>query len=230
MSTTTPNQDKAEAQFELVQPTIPLCLHRKLDGRRCAAIAIRNEKFCYWHKQARKQVKHLDSLDSFRLPLLEDARAIQLALTQVIELMIRGRIELKMARGIITGLRMAASLLRARELAEPAKAEGFIGADERCLAQTLLKHMGLPYQIQELAEPPANGQDDSDGDDAEEWKRPEGGQTFTYIPRSPQPAKVVPPQKPYSHNGGFEMNSADRTGASTANPAFPEYQKKPPIM
>jgi len=90
------------------------CRHIKEDGHLCQSPAMRREHYCYFHyhhrvrrmkmAQARARGEHV-CLD---LPPLEDMRAVQAAISQVVEAIAAGVIELKRARALLTALRLAA--------------------------------------------------------------------------------------------------------------------------
>jgi hypothetical protein len=64
------------------------------DGAQCGSPAVRHHRFCYHHKRQRDQRLELDADRArsdrnapYNLPILEDANAIQLSLTQIMRLL-----------------------------------------------------------------------------------------------------------------------------------------------
>jgi len=97
---------------------IPRCQHIKADGKLCEGAAMRGKRLCYFHH--RWQQKHI-VIGSRRaqevrrlldLPLLEDANAVQMALTQVIGLVLRNQIDHKSAGLALYGLQTASANLK----------------------------------------------------------------------------------------------------------------------
>jgi hypothetical protein len=97
---------------------IPRCTHIKTNGTQCESPALRGRRFCFFHKNWHGQRIQLNAqpapLDrNFTLPVLEDANAIQVALMQVMHLLLSGQIEHKTAGLLLYALQTAAANLRA---------------------------------------------------------------------------------------------------------------------
>jgi hypothetical protein len=109
---------------------IPRCNHIKNNGVQCNSPAIARKKFCYLHCTWRKsaaatsgsRVEGAAGPESAAganlraaaraLPLLEDANAIQMALMQVMRLILTRQIDDKAARLLLSALRTASSNLK----------------------------------------------------------------------------------------------------------------------
>jgi hypothetical protein len=96
---------------------IPRCTHIKTNGTQCGSPALRGRRFCFFHKNWHGQRIQLNAqpapLDrNFTLPVLEDANAIQVALMQVMHLLLSGQIEHKTAGLLLYALQTAAANLR----------------------------------------------------------------------------------------------------------------------
>jgi hypothetical protein len=96
---------------------IPRCTHIKTNGTQCGSPALRGRRFCFFHKNWHGQRIQLNAqpapLDhNFTLPVLEDANAIQVALMQVMQLLLSGQIEHKTAGLLLYALQTAAANLR----------------------------------------------------------------------------------------------------------------------
>jgi len=109
---------------------IPRCNHIMTDGVQCNSPAMARKKFCYLHCTWRKSTavppgwrgKDAAAPESAAdanlraaaraLPLLEDANAIQMALMQVMRLILTRQIDDKAARLLLSALRTASSNLK----------------------------------------------------------------------------------------------------------------------
>jgi hypothetical protein len=96
---------------------IALCQHIKGDGAQCASPALRRQKFCYFHKQSRqKRLKINVNIQRERwnvtLPMLEDENSIQLALVQVMRLLVRRQIDHRTGGLMVYALRTASENLK----------------------------------------------------------------------------------------------------------------------
>jgi hypothetical protein len=78
------------------------CQHIKVDGTRCGSPALRQKMFCYFHNRVRKL--HIGPL----APVLEDANAVQFALSEVLQSLQEDRIEAKKAAAMGYILQIAA--------------------------------------------------------------------------------------------------------------------------
>jgi len=97
-------------------PSIHRCEHIKVNGTQCGSPAIRKNSFCYFHGRWREEhiqfattAKTVPAID---LPVLEDANSIQVAIMQVLNLLLTGHIEHKTAALLLYGLQTASANLR----------------------------------------------------------------------------------------------------------------------
>lgn len=94
------------------------CQHIKVNGTQCGSPALRRNRFCFFHKRFRdEQIKlaadrKRQTKASFVLPVLEDANSIQVALMQVMRLLVSQQIEHKTASLLLYALQTASSNLR----------------------------------------------------------------------------------------------------------------------
>ena len=97
----------------------PTCRHVKQDGYLCQSPALKHRDYCYYHADVRARRMAMAQARSrgeqwwLRLPPLEDMRAVQSAIAQVVEAVAADLIPLKRARVLLTGLRLAATNFRA---------------------------------------------------------------------------------------------------------------------
>jgi hypothetical protein len=93
------------------------CEHIKSNGEFCGSPALRGRAYCYFHLtyvgrrlRTQKQVMNMEC-PPLELPALEDANSIQLALMQVMDALIHGRISTKVSGQLLYGLQIASSNL-----------------------------------------------------------------------------------------------------------------------
>jgi hypothetical protein len=116
--------DGEKFMFTLYPHSIPRCQHIKVNGTQCGSPALRRNRLCYFHKtwQGARIVLGANRARRgravFDLPLLEDANSIQLALMQVMRLILGGQIDGKTAGLLLYALQTASSNL-ARTNFEP---------------------------------------------------------------------------------------------------------------
>lgn len=114
------------------------------NSTQCGSPALRRNRFCYFHKRHHEERIELNS-DRARaarprkvlieLPVLEDAESIQVSLSQVMRLIISGRIESKTAGLLLYALQTASANL-SRTRFEPHRHD--IILDPRAVGETLL--------------------------------------------------------------------------------------------
>lgn len=95
------------------------CEHIKANGHFCKSPAMRERNYCYFHmthigRQMRLERYAADGLQAppIKLPLLEDAASIQLALMQITEALLQGTLDRKMAGLVLYAMQTASSNLR----------------------------------------------------------------------------------------------------------------------
>jgi hypothetical protein len=97
---------------------IPRCQHIKTNGTQCGSPSLKRKKYCFFHHRWRETRLDLNNAGALRLtttvvlPVLEDADSIQVALMQVMRLMLCRQIEHKTAGLLLYALQTASSNLR----------------------------------------------------------------------------------------------------------------------
>jgi len=97
--------------------SIPRCQHLKINGTQCGSPALRRNQFCYFHKKWHDNRVVLNGTRArsarvaLDLPVLEDANSIQVALMQVMRLILGGQIDPKAAGLLLYALQTASSNL-----------------------------------------------------------------------------------------------------------------------
>jgi hypothetical protein len=103
--------------FTLYPHSIPRCQHIKVNGTQCGSPALRRNRLCYFHKSWQGARIALGANRArrnravFDLPLLEDANSIQLALMQIMRLILSGQLDGKTAGLLLYALQTASSNL-----------------------------------------------------------------------------------------------------------------------
>jgi hypothetical protein len=98
--------------------SIPRCEHLKVNGTQCGSPALRRNHFCYFHKHWQETRIVLNANRARRgraaidLPVLEDANSIQVALMQVMRLILSAQIDPKTAGLLLYALQTASSNLK----------------------------------------------------------------------------------------------------------------------
>jgi hypothetical protein len=85
------------------------CRYIKTDGNVCGSIALNGRPYCYYHARLHTFAKAPSGQgeEPLVLPVLEDQRAIQLALTQIMTAIATKRIDRKQAALFFRGLQIA---------------------------------------------------------------------------------------------------------------------------
>jgi hypothetical protein len=99
---------------------IPRCTHIKTNGTQCGSPALRGRRFCFFHKNWQGQRIALNAQPaaplSFTMPVLEDADSVQVALMQVMRLILAGQLDPKIAGLLLYALQTASFNLRHMKL------------------------------------------------------------------------------------------------------------------
>ena len=94
------------------------CQHLKINGEQCGSPALKGKRRCYFHNVYQPVVVDLANgcprprTARFAFPVLEDANSIQIALMQVVDLLMTRQIEPKVAGLLLYALQTASSNLR----------------------------------------------------------------------------------------------------------------------
>jgi hypothetical protein len=153
---------------------IPRCTHIKTNGTQCGSPAVRGRRFCFFHKSWHGEriplgAQPAPNLDpSFTLPVLEDADSIQVALMQVMRLILARQIEPKMAGLLLYALQTASLNLRHTEL-EPRPRERIVidpsAASDSVLGEDLWHRDDFEAEEEDDLEEQVDGKDEEDAED-----------------------------------------------------------------
>jgi hypothetical protein len=95
---------------------VPRCQHVKVNGVQCGSPALRRKRRCYFHEGVRAERAKVKADQfaqrRFEMPVLEDANAVQVALMNVMQMLARGQMEVKIAGLLLYGLQTASANLR----------------------------------------------------------------------------------------------------------------------
>ena len=115
---------------------IPRCTHIKTNGTQCGSPALRGRRFCFFHRNWQGQRIALNAQPAapldFTMPVLEDADSVQVALMQVMRLILSGQLDPKTAGLLLYALQTASLNLRQMKL-EPRHPESVV-IDPRAVA------------------------------------------------------------------------------------------------
>ena len=114
---------------------VPRCAHLKTNGTQCGSPALRQRRYCFFHKNWQNQNVALNvksPASSFVLPVIEDADSIQMALMQVMRMILAGQLDHRAASLLLYALQTASLNLRQMKL-EPFRRDTIV-IDPRVLA------------------------------------------------------------------------------------------------
>jgi len=92
------------------------CTHIKVNGTRCGSPALKTSTRCYFHDLATRRIRTGVFQKPALLPILEDANAIQIALTDVINDLRQDLIDQKVAGKLLYALQIASLNLKQMKL------------------------------------------------------------------------------------------------------------------
>lgn len=203
---------------------IPRCRHSKTNGTQCGSPALRGRRFCFCHKNWRGERIPLNAKPApgaiINLPVLEDADSIEVAIMQVLRLILAGQIDPKMAGLLLYGLQTASLNLRHTQL-EPKLKERIVGDD-------LWTEEDFEDEAED--EEAADGEEEQDGDesdDVEDEVSPDDATTTLlrnmglWPPRKLTPDGSVPGSDRLSAEQARRQNSWPQGGPLHLRPARP---------
>jgi len=90
--------------------SLKLCAHTKHDGTPCQAIALTDSNYCYFHRCYYK-APALPGDRTYKAPLLESHHSVQIAVTDLYQSFLEGKIGYKEARFALQLLRLASKTI-----------------------------------------------------------------------------------------------------------------------
>jgi len=99
-----------------------ICRHIRTNGLRCQSPALKGSAYCYYHVRVHRTGKTSSGLwDDVKLPVLEDASTVQLALSEVVSAMLSSRLDARRAGLLLYALQIASQNLSL--ITQPAASE-----------------------------------------------------------------------------------------------------------
>ncbi len=86
------------------------CRHIKMNGLPCESPALKNGQFCYYHSRIHSVAVEV-KFGPLLLPPPDDPAAIKLSVARINEAILTGRLDLKKAASLFTGLRIASHFI-----------------------------------------------------------------------------------------------------------------------
>ncbi len=140
------------------------CRHLKTNGIQCGSPALKNRPLCFFHDSWKRhcQAAQNPAKDGpvFELPLLEDADSIQMAIMQVTQHLLCGRIDPKLAGLLLYALQTASCNLR-RTTLQPEDPQHVVidpeAATNTCIGDHQWHVSEFPESAAEILEEAAEG-------------------------------------------------------------------------
>ena len=191
-------------------PSFPnRCHHIKINGTQCGSPALRHNRFCYFHKRFQDERIKLSAdrarrgVATFELPVLEDANSIQIALMQVMRMLVSGQLDHKTASLLLYALQTASTNLRMTKF-DPRRHDVIL--DPRDVGETLLDEQ--VWSDDDF--------DEEEEEDATEYEEEKAKRIVTPH-RIPAPKKKSPIEKP-TPNPAATVTATGRAAVSTTLP------------
>jgi hypothetical protein len=90
-----------------LHPNVKICSHIKVTGHPCGSPALSGEKFCYFHQRMFHGVPTPSKARIHPMALIENEEAIQVALMETVNAIVRNQIDMRRAELIIKALNIA---------------------------------------------------------------------------------------------------------------------------
>jgi hypothetical protein len=185
--------------FSIYSAHIPRCQHIKTNGTQCGSPALHRKRFCYFHNRWRaaninlKRASTARAASILELPVLEDADSIQVALMQVLRLIVSRQLDHKTGGLILYGLQTASANLRHADF-EPRNKENVI-IDPRHIAETGVGEQAWDsddFEEDDFEDQEDEDQEDEDQDEKDESAAVKVARTCPESPsKAPSPAKAA---------------------------------------
>jgi hypothetical protein len=180
------------------------CQHLKINGTQCGSPALRRHRFCYFHKRFQDERIQLSADRARRgVATLEDANSIQIALMQVMRLLVSGQLDHKTASLLLYALQTASTNLRMTRFS-PSTNDVIL--DVRDVAKT-----GLNEQIWDDEDFEDSEDDEDDYEEEEEENEP-----ATIV--APKPSPQVQPVAKVTATGSAVVSPPAKKPVVNATP------------
>jgi hypothetical protein len=218
--------------------SIPRCQHLKINGTQCGSPALRRNHYCYFHKNWQETRIVLNANRARRaratldLPVLEDANSVQVALMQVMRLILGGQLDSKTAGLLLYALQTASSNLSRINFEPTVKTRVVI--DPRTVDQTPLGEDPWrredfeeeEYQAQDHHQAETTAQQDLDQDAEETIPEIQAVAAASRPPRPRSPGRLVrasvphgsrPRSKPQAWRHSYRGHASPKRGTDVLN-------------
>ena len=123
MSADRENQVEVEEEIDVTDISKPhACTHMFHDGNTCMNVAAPGEDFCFWHDTAAKREerrmhwaakrRHKKAIPDLDIPTIEDPESLQIAIHEVMDAIIDGRLTDRRAGWLLYGLQLSRSNIK----------------------------------------------------------------------------------------------------------------------
>jgi len=130
---------------------IKLCIHTKMNGKRCQGIALTDSSYCRFHH--RYYQRNCVTNPDYDVPIFEDSRSIMLGIYELVQSRVKAKVDNRDLTSYMYAYQVAAQLMNRPDAMAPDEAEPFENAARR-------KAMGIPAkqkQEEEKADEPLLG-------------------------------------------------------------------------
>jgi hypothetical protein len=105
------------------------CRHIKPNGVRCKSPALSGHAFCYFHSKLHSTTKR-SFLDDFKLPVIEDTAALQVAISQICDALLSSRIDSKRAGQLLWAMQISSGNIPRKWMPWPDSVDSVTGTTE----------------------------------------------------------------------------------------------------
>jgi hypothetical protein len=100
-----------------------LCNHRKLNGKTCGSIALKDRRYCFYHQRYFDRDDIPAGRNDYSQPVFEDSRSILLAIHQATRAFLNNFIDQKTFTTLLYSYQVASSLINRRDALAPDEAD-----------------------------------------------------------------------------------------------------------
>lgn len=134
--------------------SVKLCMHTKVNGKRCRGVALRGKSYCRFHDRyyERRSVTEPD----YEPPVFEDSRSLLMGIHELVRSRIKGKIDNRDLTSCMYAYQVAASTLSRPDAMAPDVAEPF---ERAAREKAIAKSGGSKRRVEK---PPEEAKDDPD--------------------------------------------------------------------
>lgn len=124
---------------------VKLCIHTKINGKRCKGIALTDSSYCRFHH--RYYQRNCVTNPDYDVPIFEDSRSIMLGIYELVQSRVKAKVDNRDLTSYMYAYQVAAQLMNRPDAMAPDEAEPFEDAARR-------KALGLSAKQKEKEEEP----------------------------------------------------------------------------